>query len=361
MRSLTTARRAALLGAVFGLAACDIAEFASNPMPRFEQTWNVPAPSTAVSVASLLPDDNSVTILPDSSAFAVTVSGTNITRRVGNDCAQCETLHGTNAFKPAFILNAGNSTGLPADVVAAAVLSGSINVQLTNNMSFDPLFVRTAPASQQGYMLIVVRSGSLVLGRDSVNGATTTFAPGTQMTRNIALTTGTITGNITVDVTIDSPSGDHNEFINANGTLNATATVPTLNVASVSLNVPNQSLDSEPDSIDMGDLDFGEVVSGALEMTISNPFAVTGTLGMRFAYGSLPSEAITEEVTFPTSGSGVATISLNEQEMDLLIGKTVEITVTGNVSSAGPITVTPRQAITIDNRMILVIRTGGEN
>lgn len=362
MRSVNTARRAALLGALVGLGACDVAEFVSNPMPRLEQTWNLPAPSTSVSVASLLPDDGSVTILPDSSAFSVTVGGASITRRVGADCGQCETLNGTNAIKPAFVLNAGNSTSLPADVAAATVLSGTISVQLTNNMSFDPLFVRNNPATQpQGWMLIVVRSGSLVLGRDSVNGATTPFAPGTQLLRNIALTTGQITGSITVDVTLDSPAGDHNEFINANGTLSAVASVPSLNVASVSLNVPNQSLDSDPDTVDLGDFDFGEIVSGALEMTITNPFAITGTLGMRFRYGQDPAEVITKSVTFPTSGTATATIALNEAEMDLLVGKEVEITVTGAVNSAAPITVTPRQAITIENRMILTIRTGEEN
>lgn len=357
-------RRAALLLVAVGAAGCDVVDFASDPMPRFEQTWNLPAPSTNVSVASLLPAGNTVTILPDSSAFAVAVSGTSISRRVGADCAQCETLNGTNAFKPAFVLVAGNSTALPTDVVTAAVISGSVSVQLTNNMSFDPLFVRNSPATQpQGHMLIVIRSGSLVLGRDSVNGATTTFAPGTQMTRLIPFTTGTITSAITVDVTLNSPSGDHNEFINANGTLNAVATVPSLNVASVSVNVPSRPLSSAADTIDLAGLgDVGDnVVRGALEMTITNPFAVSGTVGMRFAYGPTPSQAITKTVTFPSGGTLVQRVQLDSAEMALLMGNEVAISTTGAVTSAGPITVTPRQAIRIGNRMILTVRTGGGN
>lgn len=364
MTSPLLRRLAALLFVAFGAAGCDVVDFASDPMPRFEQTWNLPAPATNVSVASLLPAGNSVTILPDSSAFAVTVSGTNFSRRVGADCAQCETLNGTNAFKPAFVLVAGNSTSLPTDVVTAAVIGGSVSVQLTNNMSFDPLFVRNNPATQpQGHMLIVIRSGSLVLGRDSVNGATTTFAPGTQMTRVIPFATGTITNAITVDVTLNSPSGDHNEFINANGTLNAVATVPALNVASVSMNVPNRPLTSAADTIDLAGLGgLGDrVVRGALEMTITNPFAVTGTIGMRFAYGPAPSQAISKTVTFPPGGTLVQRVQLDSAEMALLMGNEVAISTSGAVTSTSPITVTPRQAIRIGNRMILTVRTGGGN
>ena len=363
MTSLPPARRALLLGALLGATACDVAEFASSPMPRLEQTWNLPAPDMNVSVASLLPA-NTVTILPDSTAFSVSVSGANITRRVGADCAQCESLHGTNAAKPAFVLTAANSSTLPADVVTAAVTAGSVNVQLTNSMSFDPLFVRNNPATQsQGFMLIVVRSGSLVLGRDSVNGATTTFAPGTQMTRVIPLNSGTITGSITVDVTLDSPLGDHNEFIDANGTLDAVATVPTLHVASVGVNVPGRTLDSETRTISLNGLgEVGDkVIRGALEMTINNPFSVTGTVGMRFAYGPGPTDAITKTIGITPGVLASQRIQLDSTEMALLMGKEIEITVTGSVSSTGPITVTPRQEMRIANRMILRVRTGGGN
>lgn len=360
MRSLSPLCRVALLGSVVAASACDVVDFASNPLPRFEQTWNLPGPSLAVSVASLLPDDNSVTILPDSSAFAVSVSNTSISRRIGNDCARCESLHGTNAFKPAFVLVAGNSTPLPASVATAAVTGGMVAVTLTNNLSFDPLFVRNNPASQpQGHMLIVVRSGSLVLGRDSVNGATTPFPPASVLARNIPLTTGMVVGSLTVDVTVNSPSGDHTVFINANGTLNAAAGVPTLHVASVGLNVASQSLDSEPDTVDFGAFDFGNVQSGALEMTITNPFAVTGTFGLRFGYGPTPGENITKQVALPTGTAQLVTLSLNQAEMDLLAGKEVEMTVLGTVSSAGTITVTPRQAILIDSRVVVTLLTGG--
>ncbi len=352
--------------AAIGVAACDLADFVANPAPRFEQTWNLPAPSMSISVAELLPPSGDVTILPDSSAFLLSVGGASISRVVGNDCAACVALNGTNAPKPAFVLNAGNSTLLPTDVVSAAIVGGQVDVQLTNNMSFDPLFVRTNPGPQtQGYMLIVVRSGSVVLGRDSVNGATTPFPPGSQMNRTILFTTGTVTTSITVDVTMDSPLGDHNEFINANGTLNASATVPTLTVASVGLNVPNRQMQSEADSLDLG-LDEGiteHIVSGTLEMTITNPFAVTGNVDVRFAYGPQPFEAVTKTFALPTGAAQVRTVTLDSADMANILGteNKVAIEIGGAVTSAAPITVTPTMAISMSNRLILTIRTGGGN
>lgn len=364
MTSLRFARRAVLLGAAFGAAGCDIAELVTNTPPAVEQTWNLPAPSTAVSVASLLPTNNSVQILPDSSAFSVTIAGANTSRRVGADCAPCESLNGTNAIKPAFVLSAASSTALPGDVVSAAVIAGTVNVVLTNNLSFDPLFVRNNPATQpQGFMTIVIRSGSLVLGRDSVNGATTPFAPGTQLNRPIVLNTGTIAGSLTFEVTVSSPIGDHAVPINADGILAAAASVPTLHVASVGVNVPNRSMSSPTEVIDLTDFEdmSTRVVGGALEMTITNPFAVSGDVGMDFRYGVGPSDVISKTVTFPAPGTQVQTISLSAAEMQLLLGNEVEISTTGTVTSGAPITVTPKQAITMDNRIILTIRVGGEN
>ncbi|MEX2179151.1 MAG: hypothetical protein WD801_10605 [Gemmatimonadaceae bacterium] len=352
--------------AAIGVAACDVYEFGNNPAPRFEQTWNLPAPSMSISVAELLPTTGEVTILPDSSAFELSVGGASISRVVGNDCAACVALNGTNAPKPAFVLNAGNSTPLPTDVVSAAIVGGQVDVQLTNNMSFDPLFVRTNPGPQtQGFMLIVVRSGSVVLGRDSVNGATTPFPPGTPLNRTILFTTGTVTASITVDVTMDSPLGDHDVPINSNGTLDASATVPTLTVASVGLNVPNRTMQSESDSLDLGGLgDISDnVVSGTLEMTITNPFAVTGAVNVRFAYGPGPSDAVTETFMLPTGAAQVRTVTLDSADMSNLFGaeEKVAFEIGGAVTSAAPITVTPTMAISMSNRLILTIRTGGGN
>lgn len=346
-----------MLGVAIVVGACDIAEFVSDPMPRFEQTWNLPASSDTISIATLLPADNSVQVLPDSSGFSLTPPNIAISQAVGPQCAQCLALHGTTAPKPAFLLTASNGANLATDVVSASVLGGTMTVTLTNNMSFDPLRVTTG-AGAQGKLKILIHSGSVVFGEDSVLGTTTTWAPGTQMVRTIALRSGTAPANLTADVTLDSPLGDA-AFINANGTLNASVAVPTLNVASVSMNITGRTLRSDSTEIDLSDLESGitdKVVSGALRMTITNPLAISGNVDVRFTYA--PGQSVTKTISLPSGAAQVRTVALTRADLDNLFGRKVMVTVSGAVSSTGPLTLTPRLKIIVANRMILTLRTG---
>lgn len=354
-------RRATLLGVVVVAAACDVAQFISDPMPRFEQTWNVPASSDTITIASLLPSDNSVRVLPDSSGFSLSPSTISISKVVGSAdaCSTCLTLHGTTAPKPSFSMIANNSSALATDVTSADILSGTVNVALTNNMSFDPLRVTTG-AGTQGHMIILIRSGSVVFGRDSVNGATTPWAPNTVLNRVIPLNSGTAPGSLAAEVTLVSPTGD-STFINANGTLDASAAVPALNVAAVNLNVVNRQMTSDTTEFDLtGVEDFSDnVVQGSLQMTITNPLAISGNVDVRFIHGPLPTDVVSKQISMPTGTSQRRDVTLTRADLDQLFGKTVTVVVTGLVNSAGPITITPRLKITISNRMILTIRTGG--
>ena len=358
-------RRAALLGtAAIGMSACDLAEFVADPAPRFEQTWSVPAPGHALSVAELLPTSGDITILPDSSAFAMSIAGANFSERVGDDCASCQALNGQNAPKPEFTLTAASGSPLPADVASATIVGGEIVVTLTNNMSFDPLRPRNAPGATQGYLRLLIHSGSFVLGRDSINGADTPWLPGTDLVMTIPFATGAITTDITVDVDMFSPQGDHNVPIDANGTMSAVADVQNLHVASVALNVASNPISSEPDTLDLADIDAAitdNVVSGTLEMTVTNPFAITGTVDMRFAYGPAPGEVVVKSFALPTGTDQVVTVTLTQADLNSLFGNEVALEITGAVSSSGPITVTPTMAISIENRLVLVIRTGEAN
>ncbi len=370
-------RRAALLGLAMVALGCDLANLASNDPPQFEETWNLPGPDTRMSVANLLPA-GTVTIKPDSSAFVLTVASTNISAILGPNCAACLPLNGTNAIKPAFTMNPGNSTALPTDIVSAAITAGQIAITLTNSLTFDPLYVNTGGGSPpQGKLIIVVRSGSVVLGRDSVQGASavsgtaaqcpngsplcnTPFAPLSTLNRTINLNTGTVTTNLTVDVVVTSPIGDHLVPIDVSRTFNATASVPNLEVASVSMNVPSRTFDSGgADSVEMAAT--GDIVTGiGLDMTITNPFtSVTGNLNMVFAWGPAPTQQISKVISLP-SGTGVRSVMLTAAETQQLLngGDKVSIKLTGNVTAASPITVTPRQEVAIANRLILKIKVG---
>ncbi len=368
MNFLIATRRAMPLGLALGAAACGLDKIVDAP-PRFLQTWNLPADSTTISIASVLPPSVSVYSTPasnppDSSAFTVAMTLLPVSRAVGVDCAACVALDGTTAIKPAFVLVSGSTSNLPTDVVSGGLIGGQVNVAVTNNMSFDPIRVKTG-AGTQGYMLIVLRSGSLVFGRDSLNGATTPFAPGSTLNRQITLQPGVITNNISVDITINSPIGDTPVPIDAGSTLNAAATVPDFRVSQVRINVTNRALGSpQATSIDLGAMDdlIVDHVEGAdLLMSISNPFAVTGNVDVSFRYGSNPADVITKTVAFPTGADQLRSVSLTKSEVQLLFGNTVDVNINGSVNSATAIDITPKQVISIGNRLRLFILTGSDN
>jgi len=364
---ISTIRRAALLGIAMSAVACDVANFASDPKPIFEQTWNVPALSTSISVASLLPAGVSIystpgSTPPDSSAFQMSIANSGFSRRVGDDCAPCQAQNGNTTTKPAFVLNSGSTSALPANVVGGALVGASVNYTVTNSLSFDPLRVNTVSANPQGHMVVVIRSASVVLGRDSVNGATTAFPAGSTVSRSLVLGPGAITAPISVDVSLNSPAGDHNEFIDANGTLNASVGISNLRVASVLVNVPSQSIANTATTRDLAGLDtrITDNVTGAtLEMSIDNPWSVAGNLNVSLA---TPAGTVAKQIALPATttpaSTQVRTVSLVAAEVRQLFGHQVALTMNGVVSSTAPVSVTPKQKVSIADRLILTIHTG---
>lgn len=364
MRSVPTLGRALLLGGVASVSACDIVDFVSNPAPRFQQTWNIPAAGTDVSVGSILPNGVVIYSTPssspaDSSAFNVSINDMNFSRRLGADCASCDALNGTVAVKPAFTLLSGSSEPLPQDMISGAVTGGAIRIAVRNELSFDPLRVRSS--GNQGFMLLVVRSGSLVLSRDSVNGATTPMPPGDSVVRTLPFTTGSVTGNISVELTIESPASDTAVFLNANGNVRARAVVTQLLTANVLMNVVNKTLASAGnDSIALDGLEEGitrRVVGGALEMSVTNPFPLAGN--MEIIFGRAPGQPLVKPVPLPSGPAQQRLVFLDSAEIQSILGNRVALNIGGIVNSAAPITVGPRQKMVILNRLRLTIRTGG--
>lgn len=369
MRLSRPASRAALLGFV-GVAACDVYAIATDPLPGLVQTWNLPVATTRISVASLLPTGVAISSTPasnppDSSAFSVNVNNVNFSRRAGSYCGLCQTLNGTTAPKPAFIINpdTGSTVSLPANVVSASLIGGTVTYTLTNGFSFDPLRVSANLSNPQGRIVVVVRSGSIVYARDTLKGETQALAANTgTVTRVLAMQSGPIANSITVDLEVNSPAGD-NTFINANGVLAMSATVTGLRVGAVTINVPTASLNSgTPEEIDVGGLDesFTErAIGGGLELTVTNPFAVAGNLNVNFATsdGAISKTAVITAVTTPQR----LTVTFDSLEISSILTSTPAATLAigGGVSALAPITVTPKQVILMSNRIILTLRAFG--
>jgi hypothetical protein len=80
---------------------------------------------------------------------------------------------------------------------------------------------------------------------------------------------------------------------------------------------------------------------------------------VQFGYG--PSQAISKTIAMPTGVDQLRSVSLDQTEMQTLFGQKVRLRVSGLVSSAAPIDVTPRQVVSIANRLRLTILIGGGN
>ena len=92
---------------------------------------------------------------------------------------------------------------------------------------------------------------------------------------------------------------------------------------------------------------------------ITNPFAIAGTMDVSFGYA--PSQAVVKSLPLATGIDQQRAVALDSTDIQAILGKKVALTVGGVVNSSTPITVTPKQQITIANRLVLTIRTGGGN
>ena len=340
------------------LAACDVPTSVPKS-PILDLRWVVPSQSTRITVANLLPLDGSVKILPDSSGFTVSIASATVTRTLSQDCATCVAASGLTAPKPAFVASASVSTAVPGDISSATLTGGTLQVVVNNGYTFDPLRPNPAAGTPTGYAVIIVSNGANVIGRDSVNGATTRLSPGESLTRAIPLA-GTLTGSspITVSVSLNSPAGEP-VLIDASRKITVTVTPTGLQVASASVAVVNRQVNASS-TIDLAGIDstiINRVQKGSLLLTIVNPFTVTGTLTVKLT----PSGGTTITKTVPLQlGTTTASIDFTAVELKSLLGRSVAISYAGAVNStAGAVSVTPRQAVVVTTRLDINLQVGG--
>jgi hypothetical protein len=344
-----------VLGALALTAACEVPSIPSDP-PAIDIRWVVPAPTTRIAVASILP--SGVTILSDSSGFTVSLPTANVTRTLGQDCGTCIAFNGTTAPKPAFTGTASMSSNLPADIASATLTGGTLAIVVNNNYTFDPIRPNgtTAPF---GFAVITVTNNGVQIGKDSVNGADLALPSGGSISRSINLS-GTITGTapVVVTLTLNSPAGNP-VLIDASRTISVSATPTNIRVASANVAVANKSI-SSTSSFNLADIDktiSDKVQSGALLFTVTNPFNVSGTLTVRLTPDN--GAPINKTVQL-TAGNSTPSISFTQQELRSLLGHNVTVLYTGTVNSAsGSINVTPKQAVIVASKLDVSLEVGG--
>lgn len=363
-RSLSLPRRAtavvrACSAAVLACAlACGIPTSIPDA-PIVDVRWVVPSQSARFTVDNLLPSGVTI-VVPDSSGFNIAAAPASTTRILSQDCSVCVALNGLTAPKPAFIATASANTNLPSDVVTGTVISGSVQVQVKNNYTFDPLRPNPTAGTPNGFAIITVASGSSVVGTDSINGATVPLPSGTILTRTIAIS-GPVTGTVplTVSLRLNSPAGE-NRLIDASKAIVLTATPSGLRVANVTVNVVNRTVNSAA-TINLRNIDTkisDDVQSGSLLIALVNPFTVAGTLNVKLTPDA--GAPITRTITLTAGSSNPPPLLFTRDEMRSLLGHTVALTYTGNVTSPTPVNVAPKQAVVITTKLDLTLTLGGK-
>jgi len=341
------------------VVACDI----PTEAPQWEQRWILPADRTTVGVEELLPAD--VWVTPDRSAFTVQVDPLFFQESLGSLCPACAPLEGLSVPKPAFEGEFHESVELPEDVEAAEVRSGRVVVAARNGFGFDPI---RPPGGSPGTITLSLREGSpagTLLAQVLVDGATTSFGPGTLLTRSLEYS-GPVGATLVVTVTVDSPAGglDSSHWIQVRlaNSLRVTATPQLLEVTSALIRVGGRSFDLIDTDLDVEGLEeelVERVRSGAFLFEISNPWSIGATFDLTVRGPTLGSP-IVKTVSVPAASSSTVVVEFTQEELRSFLGKPgVTLSGRGTVApGADPITVTPLQVLTIETMLDLVLLVG---
>jgi hypothetical protein len=334
--------RIPLLAAVCLIGAgCEI----PTEAPIIDQRWILPFDEVTLDQDELLPP--SVTIAGD--FYDVNVTDASASETLANLCPSCAALDGLTVPAPAFQGTFASTDALPADVFEATVASGSIDVTLTNGLSFDPI-------AGGGSLTVTVSgaSGGPVLGTLSFDGTVDTFAPGSVTMRTMTLSSGTIDGAIETTVEVDSPGGQV-ATIDVSDQVQVTAVTTSLLVSSVTVDVVGRSASLSETDLNINDLNDGiidAIQSGSVVLDVTNPFGVSLT-------GSLTIGTVTKDLLVPVDATSNVEIAYTGDELRQILGEP-DVTFAGNgVLAGGPAVVAPSAMLSIDPTIDLIIRIGG--
>lgn len=361
----TTVRTAALAGCMLVAIACTV----PTDLPIWNTVWQVPADSSEITVASLLPESVGVVdIGGGAKAFSFSLPPASTSTTLGETCFACASASGTRLPKPAFTLAESTTVAMPTDVITADIIGGRIDYALTSGFNFDPI---NPGAGSRGWIRIRITAGNTLIARDSIDGDAMTLPTGVTRSRSMALLASSaapihLAGPVTLVATMFSPTGD-SATMNTSEQFSVSAAANDITVAQVSINVPTTTFAPQRGVVDlsgMNDATTGKIAGGAVILGIRNPFAVGGSLSMDFRApnGAHVVKGFTLNVGGPGSLPSTIRLGMTTDEINSLIGQTdVAITISGSVSAPnGAVTVTPTQKMAITTLVEATIVTGGK-
>ena len=330
--------------------------------PIFESRFVLPAENTTLAVSELLP--GSLTDL--GTTFGIQLAPASISRSLGQLCPACVPFNGLSVPYPGFTGTITDSIALPAEVSAAAIAGGVIQVSITNTFGFDPLMPPGAAAG--GSIRIQALNGAQSVGDTTITGA---FPNGLTRAVAVRLLPVTVTGDVEIRITIVSPAGGTApaQFvtINTSGALNVNSSPTGVAVSSADIAVNDVDVSVANVTLDLSGVDEtlrDRTVSGALVVKVTNPFSVSGDLSVRIAGGTAGD--IVKPLAVPAGGPGTPAttqrIAFTGPELQSILGQDVTLSITGTVDGTTPfVTVMPGQAVTFETLLDLIVRTGGDD
>ena len=336
-----------------GASACEYPTSA----PIVETRWAAPIESTRFGVGDLLPGD--VTIAPDSSAFIVDFDPVSFGTSLGAICPPCAFANGATVPKPAFSDNFGSTVSFPPEVTSVTILDGSVLVQITNGLNFDPI----NPGGATGSFSIELRDGADgdLVASAFVDGATTPFPPGTTLDVVLPFQPVVLDGALEADIAVDSPLGDP-ITIDSSLSISVTATVDQVRVSEVAIDVSAESVTLDPVSLDLDEI--GEeiqdrVESGALVLDVVNPFGVGADF--QISVDGPTMATLQKSVSVTGAATEELRIEFTQDEIRSVLGETsVSLTGGSTVDPAARIVrVQPGEELVLDALLDFVVRVGG--
>lgn len=327
-----------LAGACLLGTACDL----PTEPPVFAQRWVLPLQVVTLDQTEFLPAEVSI----DGSVYDVTVGDAAASADLADVCSTCD--YGATATTPPFQDSFLSSVGLPTDLVSVDVVGGSVEVTLTNDFSFDPLY-------GGGTLTVTVTGASSgpTLGTLVLDGATESLAPGSVTIRTVQLGSGTVVGGIEATVQIDHPGGAPTT-LDLTQALSISAVTEAFLVGSATVVVDGRTVSLTEESLDVENLDTSVtdgIQSGTVTLDVTNPYGVTFD-------GTITVGTITKDVSIDAAATSVVEIAFTGDELRSFLGQP-SVTLSGSGTIAGgPAVVTPLADLSIDTTIDLLVEFG---
>jgi hypothetical protein len=343
-----------LLGALT-LAGCDL----PTQAPKWNTTWILPINDDTVRVAQFLPSS----VDTAGGAFVTSVKRDSVTESLGQMCPGCAALDGTTASLPSFTVTLTHTDSFPAQVLSITPGAGlTLAFRMDNGLGFDPL---RPGAGQFGHIVTVISdSAGNPIASDSLDGADTSFASGTSLTRTLSLGSSPIGGHVTVAAAVSIPGSDP-VLVDTSSSFRVVTLTDTVALAGVTVQLTNQNITSDSVSVDWSNIDSdirSKMQGATLQLKIENPFSASGSGTVSFKQGGV--DVIPPKAIAFAPGSSVDTVGITQQQIqDLSAAGQSEVTVSASVTGTGPgqsVTITPVQIAVIQAHVLITILVGGD-